>query len=65
MRNQIRILNYCSYRHASALGHEVLDGLNGSTDTGVIGDLLAVEGNVQVTADENLMQITRPLNTVS
>lgn len=44
------------HRNASALGHEVLDGLDRGTDTGVVGDGLAVKGHVKVAAHENLMK---------
>jgi hypothetical protein len=39
---------------AGAVVKEVLDGGDGSPDTGVIGDLLAIEGDVKIAADENL-----------
>ena len=43
-----------TYGNAGTLGDKVLDGLDGGTDTGVISDLLAVEGDVEVAADEHL-----------
>ena len=42
------------YRDAGALADEVLDGLDGSADTGVIGDGLAIKGDVEVAADQDL-----------
>jgi hypothetical protein len=48
------LLNTKHYRDAGTLGGEVLDGLDGGADTGVVGDGLAVKGNVEVAADENL-----------
>ena len=42
------------YRDAGALADEVLDGLDGSADTGVIGDGLAIKGDVEVATDEHL-----------
>ena len=40
-----------------ALALEVFDGGDGGADTGVIGDLLAVKGNVHVATDENLLAL--------
>jgi len=48
-----------SHRNASALGHEVLDGLDRGTDTGVVGDGLAVKGHVKVAAHENLIKYSQ------
>ena len=43
-----------TYGNAGTLGDKILDGLDGGADTGVISDLLAVEGDVEVAADEHL-----------
>jgi hypothetical protein len=40
--------------NAGTVIKEILDGWDRSTDAGVIGDLLAVQRNVEVTADKNL-----------
>ena len=40
-----------------ALGLEVLDGGDGGTDAGVIGDLLAVKGDVDVATDKDLLAL--------
>jgi hypothetical protein len=40
--------------NASAVVEEVLDGGNRGTDASVIGDCLAIQGHVEVAADENL-----------
>jgi hypothetical protein len=45
---------WATYRNASTLADEVLDGLDGGADTSVVGDLLAVEGHVEVAADQDL-----------
>ena len=39
---------------ARALLEEVLDGRDGSADSGVVGDLLAIKWHVEVAADEYL-----------
>jgi hypothetical protein len=43
-----------TYGNAGTLGDKILDGLDGGANTGVISDLLAVEGHVEVAADEHL-----------
>ena len=43
--------------NAGALLEKVLDGGDGGPDTGVVGDGLAIEGNVQITTDQNLLAI--------
>jgi hypothetical protein len=40
--------------NTGAVVEQVLDGGDGSPDTGVIGNLLAIKGNVEIAADENL-----------
>ena len=40
--------------NAGAVVQKVLDGRDGGPDTGVVGDLLAIQGNVEIAADENL-----------
>ena len=44
-------------RDAGTLANEVLDGLDGGADAGVIGDGLPVEGDVQVATKENLLAL--------
>ena len=51
---QIARETWATHRNASTLADEVLDGLDGGADTGVVGDLLAVEGHVEVAADQDL-----------
>ena len=40
-----------------ALALEVLNGRDGGADTGVVGDFLAVEGDVHVASDEDLLAL--------
>lgn len=49
-----------TYSDAGTLRHKVLDGLDGGADAGVVSDLLAVKGDVQVAADENLQKQETP-----
>ena len=44
---------------ASAIVEEILDGGNRGADTGVIGDSLALQGNVEIASDENLDEAFR------
>ena len=48
-----------------ALADEVLDGGHGGTDAGVVGDGLAVEGDVEVATDEDLLALEVALGEVS
>jgi len=41
----------------STLALQVFDGRDGGADTGVIGDLLSVEGNVDITTDKDLLSL--------
>ena len=44
-------------RDAGTLANEVLDGLDGGADAGVIGDLLSVKGDIDVATDKDLLAL--------